>query len=199
MFCRCRILGRLQLALRYVTCFLALHSFTPPGLFCDALARDAWLERAVSGACGAGPACNTTNIVNNALVEGSVLYVIGHLSEFVNQASDIADLAGGVDGCRISGGFQENAATLAPAVDGLPEVRAVQGGGITLHGYTKYFRITNNNIVGNAGSYGGGIRVGTPFLDQNKGDGSSFNLGLTISGNQILYNGGFNLAGGTLT
>lgn len=72
----------------------------------------------------------------------------------------------------------------------------MQGGGITLHTYTNYFRITNNNIVGNSGSYAGGIRVGTPFLNQATGAGSSFNTHLTIAGNQIKYNGGFNLAGG---
>ena len=58
------------------------------------------------------------------------------------------------------------------------------------------FRITNNYISGNGGSYGGGIRVGTAFLTIPGGhDGSSHNTQLTISRNKLLYNGGFNLAG----
>jgi hypothetical protein len=64
-----------------------------------------------------------------------------------------------------------------------------------LHTFTKFFRITNNSIKGNGGSYAGGIRVGTAFLSNSNGDGFSNNTELTISRNKLLYNGGFNLAG----
>jgi hypothetical protein len=165
------------------------------GQFCDALAPGAWKVRAEARArelaeFGGG-------IVNNALVEGQVLYVLGGMAQhdldidWNNEA-----LTGGVDGCRISGGSQQNPGIVGPLDFAVPEVGAVQGGGITLHSYTNYFRITNNAIIGNSGSYAGAIRVGTPFLNQTHGSGDNFNTHLTISGNQIRYNGGFNLAGG---
>jgi hypothetical protein len=50
--------------------------------------------------------------------------------------------------------------------------------------------VTNNVIVGNGGSYGGGVRVGTPYNPTIR------NRNLTISHNQIRDNGGTNLAGG---
>jgi len=164
------------------------NPFQVPDLFCDTLARDAWLARVESAAAALG------DIANNNLVQGSVLYVLGGTAQVIDTNNEA--LTGGIDGCRISGGFQENAVQQPAPGAGLPEVSAVQGGGITLHSYTNYFRITNNNIVGNSGSYAGGIRVGTPFLNQADGSGSSFNKYLTIAGNQIKYNGGFNLAGG---
>jgi hypothetical protein len=66
-----------------------------------------------------------------------------------------------------------------------------------LHTYTNYFRITNNGIISNSGSFAGGIRVGTAFLPSPylDGSGNSHNSHLTISGNSIKFNGGFGLAG----
>ena len=51
-------------------------------------------------------------------------------------------------------------------------------------------QITDNVIVGNSGSYGGAIRVGTPYDDTTQSTQAE------IAYNQIRDNGGTNLAGG---
>jgi hypothetical protein len=65
-----------------------------------------------------------------------------------------------------------------------------QGGGIYLHSNIRNMQVTDNVIKGNGGSYGGGVRVGTPYLTNNR------NTDLTLANNQIRDNGGTNLAGG---
>ena len=50
--------------------------------------------------------------------------------------------------------------------------------------------VTDNVIRGNGGSYGGAVRVGTPYTGDNR------NYDLTLARNQIRDNGGTNLAGG---
>ncbi len=67
---------------------------------------------------------------------------------------------------------------------------ATQGGGIYVHANVRSLQITDNVIVGNSGSYGGGIRIGTPYLANNR------NTGTVIARNQVRDNGGSNLAGG---
>ncbi|MGN6299568.1 MAG: hypothetical protein ACTHN8_00560, partial [Angustibacter sp.] len=67
--------------------------------------------------------------------------------------------------------------------DVVNNVSAHEGGGIALDDAVFV------DIVGNGGSYGGGIRVGTPYLNSN-------NTGLLVARNQIRDNGGTNLAGG---
>src|SRR5206468_968978 len=56
----------------------------------------------------------------------------------------------------------------------------------------------DNIIVGNSGTYGGGVRVGTPYI--NTGGifslDNNHNYGLQLQRNQIRDNGGTNLAGG---
>jgi hypothetical protein len=134
---------------------------------------------------------------NYRLVEGQVLYVLSDGNIFTSGVWAKKYTIGGVDGCYITGGAQsqpQNPATL-PANPTSPGISAIQGGGITIHERVKYFRITNNLISGNSGSYGGAIRVGTPFLNQITGGGNSYNTFLTISRNSILYNGGINLGG----
>ncbi len=65
-----------------------------------------------------------------------------------------------------------------------------QGGGIYVHSNVRNLHVTDNVIRGNSGSYGGAIRVGTPYVGDNR------NYGLCIAHNQIRDNGGTNLAGG---
>ena len=181
--------------------------FNPPAqsnLFCDALARDAWLDNMNQKVTAL---TEQATIGNPALVEGSVLYVLSNNITWSNGPDGNGwtneALPGGVDGCLITGGVQELGGIFrGPVTPGVPQnppdvpqVTAVQGGGITLHSYTRFFRITNNGINANGGSYGGGVRVGTPFLNAD-GSGDSSNTELTISRNNIRYNGGFNLAGG---
>ena len=65
-----------------------------------------------------------------------------------------------------------------------------QGGGIFVNAYAHFLRITNNVILSNSGTYGGGIRVGTPFIGDNQNDN------IAIQHNRIIASGGTNLAGG---
>jgi hypothetical protein len=65
-----------------------------------------------------------------------------------------------------------------------------QGGGVYVHANVRNLQISDNVIVGNSGSYGGGIRIGTPYLANNR------NTGAVIARNQVRDNGGTNLAGG---
>jgi hypothetical protein len=60
---------------------------------------------------------------------------------------------------------------------------------VYLHAEARYARVTDNLIVGNSGSYGGAIRIGTPYVNTH-------NENVAVSRNQIRDNGGTNLAGG---
>ncbi|GHJ53560.1 hypothetical protein Nm8I071_28670 [Nonomuraea sp. TT08I-71] len=101
-----------------------------------------------------------------------------------------------IDGFRITGGNQSDFAGNVNDVTGgvttpygAPGAVVTQGGGVYLHAGADYTRITDNVIVANSGSYGGAIRVGTPYLNTS-------NDHVSISRNQIRDNGGTNLAGG---
>ena len=103
----------------------------------------------------------------------------------------------GIDGFSITGGVQQNT-PLNGAINGnvttpvgAPGARITQGGGVYVHAGANGLQIRNNVIAGNGGSYAGGIRVGTPYVDVDNA-----NDNLRISGNVIRDNGGTNLAGG---
>jgi hypothetical protein len=49
-------------------------------------------------------------------------------------------------------------------IDGLTVMGGNYSGGIVLNGNARYTEITNNVVIGNQGSYGGGIRSGHPLL-----------------------------------
>jgi hypothetical protein len=101
-----------------------------------------------------------------------------------------------IDGFTITGGSQADFAT-APGITngqtttpvGAPGAQITQGGGVYVHGGANFLRVTDNVIAGNGGSYGGGIRVGTPYA-------STVDNRLTVSRNRVRDNGGTNLAGG---
>ncbi len=102
-----------------------------------------------------------------------------------------------IDGFNITGGTQSNVAVNVNAITGgvnTPYGAAgaliTQGGGIYVHNNVKGLRLTDNVIRGNGGSYGGGVRVGTPYVGNNHNDN------LVLAHNQIRDNGGTNLAGG---
>ncbi|WP_344951618.1 IPT/TIG domain-containing protein [Terrabacter ginsenosidimutans] len=102
-----------------------------------------------------------------------------------------------IDGLQVTGGAQSdfpgNVNVLTGGVTtpyGATGALVTQGGGIYLHNNNRSVRITDNVIVGNSGSYGGGIRVGTPYTGDNR------NYDALIADNQVLNNGGTNLAGG---
>jgi hypothetical protein len=102
-----------------------------------------------------------------------------------------------IDGLQVTGGsqadFPGNVNVLTGRVTtpyGASGALVTQGGGIYLHNNNRSVRITDNLVVGNSGSYGGGIRVGTPYTGDNR------NYDTVIADNQVLNNGGTNLAGG---
>jgi hypothetical protein len=103
-----------------------------------------------------------------------------------------------IDGFTITGGYQNDFPVNLNAVTGgvhtpyggVDGARITQGGGIYVNAYARYLQITNNIIVGNGGSYAGGIRVGTPYA------GDQHNYDMRIAYNRIRDNGGTNLAGG---
>ncbi len=102
-----------------------------------------------------------------------------------------------IDGFSIVGGSQSDFA--ANIVDitggtktpyGATGALITQGGGIYVHSNVRNLHVTDNLIKGNSGSYGGAVRVGTPYVRDNR------NYGLVLQHNQIRDNGGTNLAGG---
>ncbi|GAB4264796.1 MAG: hypothetical protein Kow0092_16670 [Deferrisomatales bacterium] len=86
-------------------------------------------------------------------------------------------------------------------IDGLGFTGADQGGAIFVNGYARDLVIGNNRVFTNTGVYGGGIRVGHPFLvDPGTGtyaDGQ--NLRVRIHHNQVVGNGGQGGFGGGIS
>jgi large repetitive protein len=89
-------------------------------------------------------------------------------------------------------------------IDGFMITGADLGGGIFVNGYAKYLQISNNKLVTNQGTFGGGIRVGNPLLPSGQnpatdlvrgGYTDSDNDNLLVLNNQIVQNGGFDGSG----
>ncbi|KQU69438.1 IPT/TIG domain-containing protein [Phycicoccus sp. Root101] len=127
-----------------------------------------------------------------AVPDGAVFTVLSPSSNAVPTAYPLM-----IDGFQVTGGIQVDQPTNVNVITGgvstpygATGALIAQGGGIYAHNAVMGLRVTNNVIVGNGGSYGGGIRIGTPYA------GNSRNYGPVISHNQIRDNGGTNLAGG---
>ncbi len=77
-------------------------------------------------------------------------------------------------------------------IDGFTIVGASTGGGIVVNGYNQGLSIGNNRLTANAGTFGGGIRVGHPTLTDE--DGLTYidahNDDIRIHHNHIAKNGG---------
>jgi large repetitive protein len=88
-------------------------------------------------------------------------------------------------------------------IDGLQITGAIQGGGIFVNGFAHYLQLTNNKVIANQATVGGGIRIGNPGV-VNPGAGasqfyqSSFNDHISMSYNQVVTNGanGITIASG---
>ena len=108
-----------------------------------------------------------------------------------------------IDGVTVTGGSIADFPTALGAIyggtqtpAGAPASLVSQGGGIYVHASADNLQITDNVIVGNGGSYGGGIRIGTAY-DPNFGTRAAIhNDNVVIAHNRIRDNGGTNLAGG---
>jgi hypothetical protein len=88
-------------------------------------------------------------------------------------------------------------------VDGFSIIGASTGGAIAVNGYAQYLQIGNNRIIGNAGAFGGGIRIGHPQLVSEQGNNlvydDAVNDFIRIHHNHIAKNGGRGGAGGGLS
>ncbi|PHS17138.1 MAG: hypothetical protein COA86_10815 [Kangiella sp.] len=84
-------------------------------------------------------------------------------------------------------------------IDGFSVTGGDTGGGIFVNGFAHGLEISNNHVFGNNGLYGGGIRIGRPFLEL-EGDGPfGFNQDINLHNNTINQNGGLGGAGGGLS
>ncbi|TFW32318.1 right-handed parallel beta-helix repeat-containing protein [Massilia horti] len=86
-------------------------------------------------------------------------------------------------------------ATNPARIDGLSITGSDTGGGILVSGYGRNVQISNNRIFGNAGTYGGGIRIGhSELLDANNvgygGYTDSVDPNANIHHNWVAQNGG---------
>jgi hypothetical protein len=102
-----------------------------------------------------------------------------------------------IDGFTVTGGVQQDAPGNIDTTNGgvktpygATGALVTQGGGIYAHAGVRNLHITDNVIRGNGGSYGGGVRIGTPYSGPNN------DTNLVLERNQIRDNGGSNLAGG---
>jgi hypothetical protein len=102
-----------------------------------------------------------------------------------------------LDGFTVTGGAQSDFPANVNAITGGIETPygatgalVTQGGGVYVHAGVIGMRVTDNVIRGNGGSYGGAVRVGTPYVGDNR------NYGFVLARNQVRDNGGTNLAGG---
>ena len=82
-------------------------------------------------------------------------------------------------------------------IDGLTIVGSGQGGGIVVNGYAEDLQIGNNRITGNAGFFGGGIRVGHPLLSHTVVDTNDPSYDPAANGGagnigELVYDDGFN-------
>ena len=89
--------------------------------------------------------------------------------------------------------------SLNARIDGFTISGADSGGGIFVNGYANYLEISNNKIVNNSGTYGGGIRFGHPELVNTEADAATDVRGgytdnsndfVKVHHNHITQNGG---------
>ena len=135
-----------------------------------------------------------TRVGNQAIYEGAVITVY---AETQNQFGNRYEAA--IDGFAIEGGdqqgFPNNINQIGGGNNGQAANVVVQGGGIFVNAFARNLNITNNIIQNNGGAYGGAIRLGTPNLPPGDPGKDAQNDDIYIANNQILANGGTNLAG----
>lgn len=84
-------------------------------------------------------------------------------------------------------------------IDGFTITGADHGGGVFASGYARNLEVSNNRIIANQGTYGGGIRIGhAALLDDTAPTGytDGRNTNVYIHHNQVTQNGSFEGAGG---
>ena len=81
-------------------------------------------------------------------------------------------------------------------IDGVTVTGSDSGGGILASGYNCNLNITNNRVVANYGTYGGGIRVGHTALVGADGYTDGVNNSVLIDHNWVAQNGASEIASG---
>ena len=87
-------------------------------------------------------------------------------------------------------------AGVAFRIDGVTVTGSDSGGGILASGYNCNLQITNNRVVGNYGTYGGGIRVGHTALLGATGFTAGINTNVVVANNWVSQNGASEIATG---
>ncbi|HEY6839193.1 MAG TPA: hypothetical protein VI389_10655, partial [Geobacteraceae bacterium] len=146
------------------------------------------------------------NVITSNQVAGNPFLIDGQAPDFyLEQGSAILVLAP-----RNSTQVTMNAATFTVSpfdngankaiVDGLTLTQANLGGGLFVNAYANYMQISNNKMISNNGTFGGGIRVGNPSTISNANLNayvSSLNGHIFINHNEISFNGGTGFAVGS--
>jgi uncharacterized repeat protein (TIGR01451 family) len=86
----------------------------------------------------------------------------------------------------------ENAG-IALRVDGLSITGAITGGGILANGYACNLQVSNNRVFSNAGSFGGGVRIGHTELVSGNVFVDAVNRNVTMHHNWITENGALSI------
>lgn len=89
-------------------------------------------------------------------------------------------------------------------IDGLAITGADVGGGIFVNGYARHLQVSNNRVFGNFGTYGGGIRLGHPYLSVETPNGVldydlAHNDRVRIHHNYVAVNGAAGGVGGGIS
>ena len=129
------------------------------------------------------------NRIQTLIGSGAIAIPPGQSSNYTLQQGAIVLVAGcgNTPGCGSNSFFGPTRAR----IDGLTLTGANEGGGgVLVNSYTQGLQITNDEILGNQGGIGGGIRAGEPVAP------TSFNYDLFIDHNRIAQNGSLFSGGG---
>jgi parallel beta-helix repeat protein len=97
----------------------------------------------------------------------------------------------------VAGNAGEFGGAAAARIDGFTVTGASEGGGILVSGHGGGIQISNNDVISNGGTFGGGIRVGHPQLAVGGAYTDAHNDGVAILRNRVALNGGASgVAGG---
>jgi hypothetical protein len=154
---------------------------------------------------------------NRSIIVGQAAWVLAKAS---GAHSYSRSYPAAIDGMYVSGGDQKDFPANFNEAFGLRStvlneggngadfagILPTQGGGVFVNAYATAFHVSNDTIQGNSGTYGGAIRVGTPYNNTapanppNHGPGldderDQVNQDVVIANNRVIGNGGTNLAG----
>ena len=168
-----------------------------PGLYRENLIL--WKPLVLQGYGAFSTVIDASNFPVNKAAWTTLLGEIVNANQVVLVQNQRADF-GLEDGAGIMVLADQAGFTNAPRarIDGFTVTRARMGGGVFVSGYAHFLEISNNRIISNHGTFGGGIRAGwTSILNaDSSGYISAFNDNLLIHHNHIAGNGSTARGGG---